>query len=155
MKVSAHAPNSLLTRPSCSPPKTTTTYRSSVPKPRHCRPQPSMARQGTVPVGVAGGGAPARPGEGGAGGGSRRRRRRRGRGRPGDERGGDDLPSYTVSDAPAVLPAELTQEIEARGAAEPRPERVRSRDQERSERSADRPAERTGSERTDRAERPE
>jgi len=41
--------------------------------------------------------------------GSRRRRRRRGRGRPGDERGGDDLPSYTVSDAPAVLPAELTQ----------------------------------------------
>src|SRR3954464_5297008 len=81
--------------------------------------------------------------------GSRRRRRRRGRGRPGEERGGDDLPSYTVSDAPAVLPAELTQEIEARGAAEPRPERVRSRDQERSERSADRPAERTGSERTD------
>src|SRR4051794_30621990 len=42
--------------------------------------------------------------------GSRRRRRRRGRGRPGDDRSGDDLPSYTVSDAPAVLPAELTQE---------------------------------------------
>ncbi|HEY1532771.1 MAG TPA: HTH domain-containing protein [Polyangiaceae bacterium] len=64
--------------------------------------------------------------------GSRRRRRRRGRGRPGDERGGDDLPSYTVSDAPAVLPAELTQEIEARGSAEPRPERPRA------ERSPDR-----------------
>ncbi len=64
--------------------------------------------------------------------GSRRRRRRRGRGRPGDERGGDDLPSYTVSDAPAVLPAELTQEIEARGSAEPRPER------QRAERSPDR-----------------
>lgn len=66
-----------------------------------------------------------------AGDSSRRRRRRRGRGRAGEERGGDDLPSYTVSDAPAVLPAELTQEIEARGAAEPRPERVRPRDQER------------------------
>jgi len=75
--------------------------------------------------------------------GSRRRRRRRGRGRPGEERGGDDLPSYTVSDAPAVLPAELTQEIEARGAAEPRPERVRPRDQERAERNADRGGERT------------
>jgi hypothetical protein len=78
--------------------------------------------------------------------GSRRRRRRRGRGRPGDERGGDDLPSYTVSDAPAVLPAELTQEIEARGTAEPRPERVRSRDQERSDRGPER-------ERGDRGER--
>jgi HB1, ASXL, restriction endonuclease HTH domain/Restriction endonuclease len=77
--------------------------------------------------------------------GSRRRRRRRGRGRPGDERGGDDLPSYTVSDAPAVLPAELTQEIEARGAAEPRQERQRPErnpdrgpERERSERSAER-----------------
>jgi hypothetical protein len=79
-----------------------------------------------------------------AGDGSRRRRRRRGRGRPGDERGGDDLPSYTVSDAPAVLPAELTQELEARGGgnAEPRPERVRPRDQERSDRGPDRGADR-------------
>ncbi len=79
--------------------------------------------------------------------GSRRRRRRRGRGRPGEERGGDDLPSYTVSDAPAVLPAELTQEIEARGAAEPRVERQRSRDADRGpertvERSSDRGPER-------------
>ena len=90
--------------------------------------------------------------------GSRRRRRRRGRGRPGDERGGDDLPSYTVSDAPAVLPAELTQEIEARGAAEPRPERARSREQERgSERNAERGTERAerdrGTERDRGAER--
>jgi len=87
--------------------------------------------------------------------GSRRRRRRRGRGRPGEERGGDDLPSYTVSDAPAVLPAELTQEIEARGAAEPRPERVRPREQERgAERNADRGAERErGAERDRGAER--
>ncbi|MEO8903762.1 MAG: restriction endonuclease, partial [Polyangiaceae bacterium] len=74
--------------------------------------------------------------------GSRRRRRRRGRGRPGDERGGDDLPSYTVSDAPAVLSPELTQELEARGSAEPRPERQRAdrgpdRNADR-ERSADR-----------------
>ncbi|HYP88815.1 MAG TPA: HTH domain-containing protein [Polyangiaceae bacterium] len=80
---------------------------------------------------------------------SRRRRRRRGRGRPGEERGGDDLPSYTVSDAPAVLPAELTQEIEARGAAEPRPERVRPREQERTN-DRDRGAER---ERGDRGSR--
>jgi hypothetical protein len=80
--------------------------------------------------------------------GARRRRRRRGRGRPGEERGGDDLPSYTVSDAPAVLPAELTQELEARSAnGEPRAERprrdaeVRDRGPERSadrERTADR-----------------
>jgi hypothetical protein len=71
--------------------------------------------------------------------GSRRRRRRRGRGRPGEERGGDDLPSYTVSDAPAVLPAELTQELEARSAnGEQRAERPR-RDAERSpDRGADR-----------------
>ena len=82
--------------------------------------------------------------------GSRRRRRRRGRGRPGDERGGDDLPSYTVSDAPAVLPAELTQEIEARGSAEPRPERVRPRDQER---SADRGGDRDRGSNGERAER--
>ena len=82
--------------------------------------------------------------------GSRRRRRRRGRGRPGDERGGDDLPSYTVSDAPAVLPAELTQEIEARGSAEPRPERVRPRDQER---SADRGGDRDRGNGGERAER--
>ncbi|HYP97821.1 MAG TPA: HTH domain-containing protein [Polyangiaceae bacterium] len=85
-----------------------------------------------------------------AGDGSRRRRRRRGRGRAGEERGGDDLPSYTVSDAPAVLPAELTQEIEARGAAEPRPERVRPRDQERPverERERDRGGERDRGER--------
>ncbi|MEO6601155.1 MAG: HTH domain-containing protein [Polyangiaceae bacterium] len=83
--------------------------------------------------------------------GSRRRRRRRGRGRPGDERGGDDLPSYTVSDAPAVLPAELTQELEARsgGNSEPRPERVRPpRDQERSDRGPER-------ERAERGERGE
>ncbi|HET7541948.1 MAG TPA: HTH domain-containing protein [Polyangiaceae bacterium] len=82
--------------------------------------------------------------------GSRRRRRRRGRGRAGEERGGDDLPSYTVSDAPAVLPPELTQEIEARGASEPRPERARPREQERGnergegrERGADRDRERS------------
>ena len=80
--------------------------------------------------------------------GSRRRRRRRGRGRPGEERGGDDLPSYTVSDAPAVLSPELTQEIEARGAAEPRPERVRPREQERSaERERDRGERDRGAER--------
>ncbi|HWZ88365.1 MAG TPA: HTH domain-containing protein [Polyangiaceae bacterium] len=70
--------------------------------------------------------------------GSRRRRRRRGRGRPGEERGGDDLPSYTVSDAPAVLPAELTQELEARSSGgEARAERPR-RDAERSPRDTDR-----------------
>jgi HB1/ASXL restriction endonuclease-like protein with HTH domain/restriction endonuclease len=70
--------------------------------------------------------------------GSRRRRRRRGRGRPGEERGGDDLPSYTVSDAPAVLPAELTQELEARSSnGEPRAERPR-RDVERADRGPDR-----------------
>jgi len=80
--------------------------------------------------------------------GSRRRRRRRGRGRPGDERGGDDLPSYTVSDAPAVLSPELAQELEARGAAEPRPER------QRAERGPDRSPERDrGSERDRGAER--
>ena len=73
--------------------------------------------------------------------GSRRRRRRRGRGRPGEERGGDDLPSYTVSDAPAVLPAELAQELEARTSnVEPRAERPR-RDAER-ERERDRALER-------------
>ncbi|HEY4103271.1 MAG TPA: HTH domain-containing protein [Polyangiaceae bacterium] len=76
--------------------------------------------------------------------GSRRgRRRRRGRGRPGEERGGDDLPSYTVSDAPAVLPAELTQELEARavnGIERPRREERPDRDR---------------GERTERAERPE
>jgi HB1, ASXL, restriction endonuclease HTH domain/Restriction endonuclease len=84
--------------------------------------------------------APAAAADGAGGDGSRRRRRRRGRGRPGDERGGDDLPSYTVSDAPAVLPAELTQELEARsgGNAEPRPERVRPRDQERTDRGPER-----------------
>lgn len=84
--------------------------------------------------------APAAQADGAAGDGSRRRRRRRGRGRPGDERGGDDLPSYTVSDAPAVLPAELTQELEARSGAngEPRPERIRPRDQERTDRGPER-----------------
>jgi hypothetical protein len=45
--------------------------------------------------------------------GRRRGRRRRGRGRS-EERGGDDLPAYTVSDAPAELPPELVQEVEAR-----------------------------------------
>jgi HB1, ASXL, restriction endonuclease HTH domain/Restriction endonuclease len=84
--------------------------------------------------------------------GSRRRRRRRGRGRPGEERGGDDLPSYTVSDAPAVLPAELSQELEVRGVSEPRPERSRGRDQERNgdrgpERSPERSPERDRGER--------
>jgi hypothetical protein len=43
-----------------------------------------------------------------------RRRRRRGRGRSGEDRGGDDLPAYTVSDAPAELPPEVVQEVEAR-----------------------------------------
>jgi hypothetical protein len=43
-----------------------------------------------------------------------RGRRRRGRGRGGEERGGDDLPAYTVSDAPAELPPEVAQEVEAR-----------------------------------------
>jgi len=96
---------------------------------------------------------PAATVDGAAGDGSRRRRRRRGRGRPGDERGGDDLPSYTVSDAPAVLPAELTQELEARsgGNSEPRPERVRPRDQERAERAP----ERERGERNERSERNE
>jgi hypothetical protein len=95
---------------------------------------------------------PAATVDGAAGDGSRRRRRRRGRGRPGDERGGDDLPSYTVSDAPAVLPAELTQELEARsgGNSEPR-ERVRPRDQERAERAP----ERERVERNERSERNE
>ncbi|MGC4089664.1 MAG: HTH domain-containing protein [Polyangiaceae bacterium] len=53
--------------------------------------------------------------------GRRRRRRRRsgGRGRAGDERGGgDELPSYTVSDAPADLP-EAPVEVEARENREP------------------------------------
>ncbi len=53
-----------------------------------------------------------------------RGRRRRGRGRSGEERGGDDLPAYTVSDAPAELPPEVVQEVEARA-------------QEREERTAD------------------
>jgi len=48
-----------------------------------------------------------------AGDGRRRSRRRRGRGRS-EERGGDDLPAYTVSDAPAELPPEVVQEVEAR-----------------------------------------
>ncbi len=43
-----------------------------------------------------------------------RGRRRRGRGRGGEERGGDDLPAYTVSDAPAELSPEVAQEVEAR-----------------------------------------
>ena len=51
-------------------------------------------------------------------GGRRRRRRRRGRGRSEDR--GDDLPSYTVSDAPAELPPEAAQELEARAAREQR-----------------------------------
>jgi hypothetical protein len=51
-----------------------------------------------------------------------RGRRRRGRGRGGEERGGDDLPAYTVSDAPAELPPELAQEVEAR--AQEREERT-------------------------------
>jgi HB1, ASXL, restriction endonuclease HTH domain/Restriction endonuclease len=46
--------------------------------------------------------------------GRRRRRRGRGRGRGAEERGGDDLPAYTVSDAPAELPPEVIQEVEAR-----------------------------------------
>src|SRR4051812_29382594 len=41
-----------------------------------------------------------------------RGRRRRGRGRGGEERGGDDLPAYTVSDAPAELPPEVAQEVQ-------------------------------------------
>jgi hypothetical protein len=49
-----------------------------------------------------------------ASGDGRRRRRRRGRGRATEERGGDDLPAYTVSDAPAELPPEVAQEVEAR-----------------------------------------
>lgn len=49
-----------------------------------------------------------------ASGDGRRRRRRRGRGRGGEERGGDDLPAYTVSDAPAELPPEVALEVEAR-----------------------------------------
>jgi HB1, ASXL, restriction endonuclease HTH domain/Restriction endonuclease len=44
----------------------------------------------------------------------RGRRRGRGRGRGGEERGGDDLPAYTVSDAPAELSPEVAQEVEAR-----------------------------------------
>jgi hypothetical protein len=55
-----------------------------------------------------------------AGDGRRRGRRRRGRGRGGEERGADDLPAYTVSDAPAELPAEVIQEVEARGLREER-----------------------------------
>jgi hypothetical protein len=56
----------------------------------------------------------------------RRRRRRRRRGRGADERGGgDELPSYTVSDAPAELPealpaAEAREPREPREAREPR-----------------------------------
>jgi len=52
-------------------------------------------------------------GDDAGGDGRRRGRRRRGRGRS-EERGGDDLPAYTVSDAPAELPPELVQEVEAR-----------------------------------------
>jgi hypothetical protein len=54
--------------------------------------------------------------------GSRRRRRRRRRGRGVDERGGgDDLPSYSVSDAPAELPqASEVEAREPREAQEPR-----------------------------------
>ncbi|HEY8944416.1 MAG TPA: winged helix-turn-helix domain-containing protein, partial [Polyangiaceae bacterium] len=52
--------------------------------------------------------------------GGRRRRRRRRRGRGGEERvsGGDDLPSYTVSDAPLELPEAVV--LEAHEAREPR-----------------------------------
>ncbi len=57
-----------------------------------------------------------------AGDGRRRRRRGRGRGRSGEERGGDDLPAYTVSDAPVELPPEVAQELEAR--AQERDERT-------------------------------
>ena len=86
-----------------------------------------------------------------------RGRRRRGRGR-GEERGGDDLPAYTVSDAPAELPPEVAQEVEARAQertpderfdneqpAEPRPERS-GRDERfaRDGRGRDRGADRGG-----------
>ena len=54
--------------------------------------------------------------------GAGRGRRRRGRGRSGEERGGDDLPAYTVSDAPAELPPEVAQEVQAR--AQEREERT-------------------------------
>jgi hypothetical protein len=57
--------------------------------------------------------APVAPVDDAGGDGRRRGRRRRGRGRS-EERGGDDLPAYTVSDAPAELPPELAQEVEAR-----------------------------------------
>lgn len=58
--------------------------------------------------------APAAGGDDASGDRRGRGRRRRGRGRGGEERGGDDLPAYTVSDAPAELPPEVAQEVEAR-----------------------------------------
>src|SRR5882724_8523010 len=97
-----------------------------------------------LPIFGAGSAAPApvvAVDDGGDRGRGRGRRRGRGRGRGGEERGGDDLPAYTVSDAPAELPPEVAQEVEARV-------------QERDERTADerfdneqpepRPQERTG-----------
>jgi hypothetical protein len=83
--------------------------------------------------------------------GGRRRRRRRGRGRNGDERaGGDDLPSYTVTDAPADLPDAEIERIaresreprEGRESLEPREAREPREDQEVGRERGDRDRER-------------
>jgi hypothetical protein len=90
--------------------------------------------------------------------GRRRGRRRRGRGRGGEERGGDDLPAYTVSDAPAELPPELTQELDARTVEReervegerPDEERVEARREERFGRDRGRDRDRGDRDRGDR-----
>jgi hypothetical protein len=66
-------------------------------------------------------------------GGRRRRRRRRRGGRPEETvvGGGDGLPSYTVSDAPAELPAAAIAEAERRASERDRGDRDRGEDSER------------------------
>jgi hypothetical protein len=85
--------------------------------------------------------------------GRRKRRRRRRGGRSGDERGGDDLPTYTVSDAPADLPELPLAETEAREPREarealPARERGRGRDRDR-DRDRERPEDTEGREARD------
>jgi hypothetical protein len=66
--------------------------------------------------------------------GRRKRRRRRRGGRAGDERGGDDLPTYTVSDAPAdlpELPVASAEPVEPREPREPREARESRESRER------------------------
>lgn len=74
--------------------------------------------------------------------GGRRKRRRRRRGRGGDERDGDDLPTYTVSDAPADLPELPLASAEASEPREARDSSGRERERRGRERAEEQEANR-------------